>query len=99
VRTQARGRGLQELEREDGRPAGSPARGRRRKGVEVCGVRARVQGRETVRSLSGRLEGDRAGGWRECASKKEGDRRGTGEAGEVSDASGRPAEPREGGRR
>jgi hypothetical protein len=39
-RVQARGRGRQELEREDGGLAGTQPRGRRRKGVEVGGARA-----------------------------------------------------------
>jgi hypothetical protein len=104
MQARARGRGLQKLEREDGRPIGSLARGQRRKGVEVGGVRARARAgdrqeleREARRRSSGRLarvrelEGRRLSGNR-------GGRRGLRcerEAGRSS--RGRPAVAREGG--
>jgi hypothetical protein len=86
--------GRQELEREDGRPEGTRVRGRWRKGVEVGGGWRKLEG--------GRPEGAR--GWEAGKARStvvdlwELDR----EAGVcflVSDANGRPAIAREGGRR
>jgi hypothetical protein len=96
ARTRAQGRGRQDLEREDGKPAGTRTRGRRCKGIKVGGARARARarGRETVESSRRRerreLEGGRPSrvrGGREAGGRSVG-----------SDASGTPTIARERGR-